>query len=362
MDKYIGKMLDDRYEIIELIGAGGMANVYKAKCHRLNRMVAIKILKTDMAENEEIRRRFQDESRAVAQLSHANIVSVYDVSTSGDTEYIVMELIDGITLKQYMARRGEMDWRESLHFIIQSMRALEHAHSRGIIHRDIKPENLFYDGQKLILADFDIARNTQEEADRDTHILGSLGYAAPEQFGFSQSGPASDFYAVGVLMNVLYTGSLPSVNLYQGPERAIIEKATHINSQKRYQSAQEFKDAITDLGRSSWRLPGFRSHQPARMLMATCGYLLMLFSSFNMEAKGDSAVDRFLLRLSFFMILFMIVLFACNYRNIKDTCLFHSSKSKFVRFCGIIISYLLVATVLTTALAALSVAISSFGL
>ena len=104
MDKYIGKMLDDRYEIIELIGSGGMANVYKAKCHRLNRMVAIKILKTDMAENEEIRRRFQDESRAMAQLSHANIVSVYDVSTSGDTEYIVMELIDGITLKQYMQK------------------------------------------------------------------------------------------------------------------------------------------------------------------------------------------------------------------------------------------------------------------
>ena len=100
MDKYIGKMLDDRYEIIELIGAGGMANVYKAKCHRLNRMVAVKILKADMAENEEIRRRFRDESRAVAQLSHSNIVSVYDVSSSADTEYIVMELIDGITLKQ----------------------------------------------------------------------------------------------------------------------------------------------------------------------------------------------------------------------------------------------------------------------
>ena len=102
MDKYIGKMLDGRYEIIELIGSGGMANVYKAKCHRLNRMVAVKILKSDMAENEEIRRRFRDESRAVAQLSHANIVSVYDVSSSGDTEYIVMELIDGITLKQYI--------------------------------------------------------------------------------------------------------------------------------------------------------------------------------------------------------------------------------------------------------------------
>ena len=276
---------------------------------------------------------------------------------------VVEEYITSPRLDQYLENH-QLTSTEIHDLICQLLDVLEvlHKQTPPIIHRDIKPENLFYDGQKLILADFDIARNTQEEADRDTHILGSLGYAAPEQFGFSQSGPASDFYAVGVLMNVLYTGSLPSVNLYQGPEREIIEKATHINSQKRYQSAQEFKDAITDLGRSSWRLPGFRSHQPARMLMATCGYLLMLFSYFNMGAKGDSAVDRFLLRLSFFMILFMIVLFACNYRNIKDTCLFHSSKSKFVRFCGIIISYLLVATVLTTALAALSVAISSFGL
>ncbi|MFR0586044.1 serine/threonine protein kinase [Lactobacillus porci] len=276
---------------------------------------------------------------------------------------VVEEYITSPRLDQYLENH-QLTSTEIHDLICQLLDVLEvlHKQTPPIIHRDIKPENLFYDGQKLILADFDIARNTQEEADRDTHILGSLGYAAPEQFGFSQSGPASDFYAVGILMNVLYTGSLPSVNLYQGPERAIIEKATHINSQKRYQSAQEFKDAITGLSRSSWRLPGFRSHQPARMLMATCGYLLMLFSSFNMEAKGDSAIDRFLLRLSFFMILFMIVLFACNYRNIKDMCLFHSSKSKFARACGIIISYLLVATVLTTALAALSVAISSSGL
>lgn len=276
---------------------------------------------------------------------------------------VVEEYITSPRLDQYLENH-QLTSPEIHDLICQLLDVLEvlHKQTPPIIHRDIKPENIFYDGKKLILADFDIARNTQEEADCDTHILGSLGYAAPEQFGFSQSGPASDFYAVGVLMNVLYTGSLPSVRLYQGPERKIIEKATHINSQKRYQSAQEFKDAIIDLGRSSWRLPGFRSHQPARMLTAGCGYLLILFSSFNMEAKGDSAVDLFLLRLSFFMILFMIVLFACNYRNIKSMCLFHSSKSKFARACGIIISYLLVATVLTTALAALSVAISSFGL
>ena len=131
MDQYIGKMLDDRYEILELIGSGGMANVYKARCHRLNRLVAIKILKSDLADNADFRRRFHDESQAVAQLSHANIVSVYDVSTNPDREYIVMELIDGITLKQYMERRGRMDWRESLHFITQIMRGRRTSWSCG---------------------------------------------------------------------------------------------------------------------------------------------------------------------------------------------------------------------------------------
>ena len=142
MDQYIGKMLDNRYEILERIGTGGMAIVYKAKCHRLNRLVAIKILKSDLAQNEEFRRRFNAESQAVAQLSHPNIVSVYDVSRGGDMEYIVMELIDGITLKRYMEKRGQLNWRESLHFITQIMRGLSHAHSRGIIHRDIKPQNI----------------------------------------------------------------------------------------------------------------------------------------------------------------------------------------------------------------------------
>ena len=142
MDPYIGKMLDNRYEILELIGRGGMANVYKAKCHRLDRLVAVKILHSDLAQNADFRRRFMDESRAVAQLSHPNIVSVYDVSCSDDIDYIVMELIDGVTLKQYMERRGQMDWREALHFITQIMRGLSHAHSRGVIHRDIKPQNI----------------------------------------------------------------------------------------------------------------------------------------------------------------------------------------------------------------------------
>ena len=210
MDQYIGRMLDDRYEILELIGSGGMANVYKARCHRLNRLVAIKILKSDLADNADFRRRFRDESRAVAQLSHANIVSVYDVSTSGETEYIVMELIDGITLKQYMERRGRMDWRESLHFITQIMRGLSHAHSRGIIHRDIKPQNIMVlrDGSVKV-ADFGIACLANASQTLTQEALGSVHYISPEQARGDRIDARSDIYSAGVVLYEMLTGRLP---------------------------------------------------------------------------------------------------------------------------------------------------------
>ena len=139
MDQYIGRFLDNRYEILELIGTGGMAVVYKARCHRLNRLVAVKILKDDFSREEEFRRRFHAEGEAVASLSHPNIVQVYDVSSSDNANFIVMELIDGITLKQYMEKKGTLNWKETLHFAMQIAKALEHAHSRSIVHRDIKP-------------------------------------------------------------------------------------------------------------------------------------------------------------------------------------------------------------------------------
>ena len=182
MDPYIGKMLDDRYEILERIGTGGMAVVYKAKCHRLNRLVAVKILKSDLAQDADFRRRFHAESQAVAMLSHPNIVSVYDVSQSGETEYIVMELIDGITLKQYMERRGQLNWRESLHFITQIMKGLSHAHSRGIVHRDIKPQNIMVlrDGSVKV-ADFGIACLENSAQTLTQEALGSVHYISPEQ-------------------------------------------------------------------------------------------------------------------------------------------------------------------------------------
>lgn len=209
MDKMIGKMLDNRYELLEVIGSGGMAVVYKAKCHRLNRLVAVKVLKSDLAEDADFRRRFRDESQAVAMLSHPNIVSVYDVSR-GETEYIVMELIDGITLKQYMEKRGQLNWREALHFITQIMKALSHAHSRGIIHRDIKPQNIMVlrDGSVKV-ADFGIACLANSANTLTQEALGSVHYMSPEQAKGDRIDARSDIYSAGVVLYEMLTGRLP---------------------------------------------------------------------------------------------------------------------------------------------------------
>jgi len=210
MERYIGKMLDNRYEILEVIGTGGMAVVFKAKCHLLNRLVAIKVLKTDLADDADFRRRFHDESQAVAKLSHPNIVSVYDVSRGGELEYIVMELIDGISLKQYMERRGQLNWRESLHFITQIMRGLSHAHSRGIIHRDIKPHNVMVlrDGSVKV-ADFGIACLAVNGQTMTNETLGSVHYISPEQAKGDRTDARSDIYSAGVVLYEMLTSRLP---------------------------------------------------------------------------------------------------------------------------------------------------------
>ncbi len=228
MDKYIGKFLDNRYELLEVIGTGGMAVVYKARCHRLNRLVAVKILRTDLAQDAEFRRRFHDESQAVAMLSHPNIVAVYDVSHSDDLDYIVMELIDGITLKQYMQKKGTpLNWREALHFITQIVRALSHAHSRGIIHRDIKPHNIMVlrDGSVKV-SDFGIARITSAHQSTLTQeALGSVHYISPEQARGSHIDARSDIYSAGVVLYEMITGRLP----FEG-DSPVAVAIQHINS------------------------------------------------------------------------------------------------------------------------------------
>ena len=209
-DKYIGQLVDGRYEILEAIGTGGMAVVYKAKCHRLNRLVAIKILKDDYYQDEEFRRRFHAESQAVAMLSHPNIVSVYDVSSSDEADYIIMELIDGITLKQYMEKKGVLNWKETLHFAMQIAKALEHAHGRGIVHRDIKPHNVMVlKNGSVKVADFGIAQVTSNACTMTKEALGSVHYISPEQAKGGRVDNRSDLYSLGVVMYEMITGRVP---------------------------------------------------------------------------------------------------------------------------------------------------------
>ncbi len=224
-DKYIGRLLDGRYEILEVIGTGGMAVVYKARCHRLNRLVAIKILKDDLSQDEEFRRRFHAESQAVAMLSHPNIMSVYDVSTSDEADYIVMELIDGITLKQYMEKKGTLNWKETLHFSMQIAKALEHAHSRGIVHRDIKPHNVMVlKNGSVKVTDFGIARIMSKSNTLTKEALGSVHYISPEQAKGGRVDARSDLYSLGVVMYEMMTGRAP----YDG-ESPVAVAIQHIN-------------------------------------------------------------------------------------------------------------------------------------
>lgn len=227
MDKYIGRLLDNRYEILEVIGTGGMAVVYKARCHRLNRLVAIKILKDDYLEDEDFRRRFHAESQAVAMLSHPNIVSVYDVSTSISLEadYIVMELIEGITLKQYLAKKGVLNWKETLHFAIQIAKALEHAHSCGIVHRDIKPHNVMVlKNGSVKVTDFGIARMMSQGNTLTKEALGSVHYISPEQAKGGRVDNRSDIYSLGVVMYEMMSGRPP----YDG-DSPVAVAIQHIN-------------------------------------------------------------------------------------------------------------------------------------
>ncbi len=224
-DKYIGRLLDNRYEILEVIGTGGMAVVYKARCHRLNRMVAVKILKDDNLDDEDFRSRFHAESQAVAMLSHPNIVSVYDVSTSVMADYIVMELIEGITLKQYMEKKGTLNWKETLHFAIQIAKALEHAHSKGIVHRDIKPHNIMVlkNGSVKVM-DFGIARMISSGNTLTKEALGSVHYISPEQARGGRVDDRSDIYSLGVVMYEMMAGRPP----YDG-ESPVAVAIQHIN-------------------------------------------------------------------------------------------------------------------------------------
>jgi eukaryotic-like serine/threonine-protein kinase len=211
MENYLGKRLDGRYEIHQLLGVGGMAYVYRAYDNQEDRWVAIKILKEEFSQNAEFLKRFRNESKAIAVLNHPNIVKVYDVSFGDRIQYIVMEYIDGITLKDYISHNGALPWKEALHFTTQILKALQHAHGKGIVHRDIKPQNIMLlQNGAIKVTDFGIARFSQGETTTMTDkALGSVHYIAPEQAKGEFTSDKADIYSVGVMMYEMLTGQLP---------------------------------------------------------------------------------------------------------------------------------------------------------
>ena len=211
MDSNIGKKLDGRYELLELIGVGGMADIYKARDITEDRIVAVKILKTEFAGSEDFMRRFRNESKAIALLSHPNIVKIYDVGFTERLQFIVMEYIDGINLSEYISKQGVLKWKDVVHFTMQILKALQHAHDRGIVHRDIKPQNvmLLSDGTIKVM-DFGIARfNRETDKTMSEKAIGSVHYISPEQARGEVTDERSDIYSIGIMMYEMLTGKKP---------------------------------------------------------------------------------------------------------------------------------------------------------
>ena len=219
MDNLIGKKLDGLYEVKELIGSGGMANVYKAVMLGRNgpvpagTVVAVKVLRQEYTHDPELVRRFKNESKAISLLNHPNIVKVYDVSVNDQLQYIVMEYVDGMTLREYLNERGgKLTSRETVHFISQILKALEHAHANGVVHRDIKPQNIMLlDNGQLRMMDFGIARisRAENQIQNGKKAMGSVHYISPEQAKGEETDPKSDIYSVGVMMYEMLSGRLP---------------------------------------------------------------------------------------------------------------------------------------------------------
>ncbi|MBQ7838329.1 MAG: Stk1 family PASTA domain-containing Ser/Thr kinase [Clostridia bacterium] len=275
MDNYTGKRLDGRYEIQEVIGVGGMAVVYKAYDNIDDRTVAVKILKEEYLANEEFRRRFKNESKAIAVLSHPNIVKVFNVSYGDRLQYIVMEHVEGITLKEYIEQQGKLGIKETVHFTMQILRALQHAHDKGIVHRDIKPQNIMLlSNGNIKVTDFGIARFSYSDTKTMTDsAIGSVHYISPEQARGDTTDDRADIYSVGVVMYEMLTGQLPfqsdnsvSVALMQlqsDPKRPrelngsipvgleqIVMHAMQKNTRDRYQSAAEMLLDIEEFKRN----------------------------------------------------------------------------------------------------------------
>lgn len=272
--EYVGNVLDGRYEILEVVGKGGMACVLKAKDLTMNRIVAIKILDSELNNDSAAVERFKNESQAIAMMSHKNIVTVYDVVFHDDMKYIIMEFLHGITFEQYLSKKEKLQWKEACYFMYKILGALEHSHSRGIIHSDVKPQNMMIDKDgEIILTDFGIASIPSDISGSDElrrEALGTAYYMSPEQAGGKMVFEQSDIYSVGVILYEAVAGRLPfsDEDPYVVMEKHIAEtpvspasyaedipdgliqiitKAMRKNADERYITAREMADAIEEI-------------------------------------------------------------------------------------------------------------------
>ncbi len=317
MDNFCGKRLDGRYEIREIIGVGGMAVVYKAYDNIDDRIVAIKILKEEYLSNEEFKRRFKNESKAIAVLSHPNIVRVYNVSFGDRLQYIVMEYVDGITLKEYIEQQGVINWKEAVHFVGQILAALQHAHDKGIVHQDIKPQNimLLQDGT-IKVTDFGIARFSRSDVNTiSDKAIGSVHYISPEQARGEMTDEKADIYSVGVVLYEMLTGQLPfqsdsavSVALMQvqqepvrpsqifpsiplGLEQITI-RAMQKSRQSRYRSAAEMLMDINEFKRNpsiKFNYSYFVDSEPTKYIRSTSDSVIRETKYNNREPQQEES-------------------------------------------------------------------------
>ena len=295
MDKFIGKKLDGRYLIQTLLGSGGMANVYKAGDLKEQRIVAVKILREECMSNEELVRRFKNESKAISVLNHPNIVKVYDVSVSEKLQYIVMEYIDGITLKDYMEyRKQPLTYKETLHFVSQTLLALQHAHAKGIVHRDIKPQNIMMLANGTIkVMDFGIARFSRSENQTMTDkAIGSVHYISPEQAKGDVTDSKADLYSVGVMMYEMLCGKLP----FEGESpvgvaiKQISDAATPLRTMN--PAVPEGLEAITE--KAMAKEPRERYQSAAAMLTDIAAFKRNPSIKFEYQYLGDTSPTRYM--------------------------------------------------------------------
>lgn len=267
------------------------------------------------------------------------IPEIYEIIKKDNELIIIEEFINAPTLEQCILN-NEISEKDKPKIIDQLLDAVTILHENRIIHRDIKPENIFYYKGNIILFDYDISRQYQPTQYKDTTVLGSVGYAAPEQFGFQQTDERTDIYAIGVFINYLYTSALPSEYLYQGEYKKVIEKATHIDPEKRYQSVKELRKALGYKQTKEWTLPGFRKGKLFNQIIACIGYGMMIWFALDTTAENAKpwSLEDILVKLMMFILQMIFVFYMFNYCNIRQYSLLKKSHYRMIRIFGMFLS------------------------